>query len=89
MLDLNHSAAEYRRRKFDEYGDIRFNDEKARLDNYAIQLQNEPGIAPATIVVFGNCAGAGQAQRRSREGLPGQHARYRCWPLDGCRWWLS
>ena len=29
--------------KFDEYGNIRFNDEKARLDNYAIQLQNEPG----------------------------------------------
>src|SRR6185503_8202733 len=29
-------------RKFDEYGNIRFNDEKARLDNYAIQLQNEP-----------------------------------------------
>jgi hypothetical protein len=28
--------------KFDEYGNIRFNDEKARLDNYAIQLQNDP-----------------------------------------------
>src|SRR5205823_13125607 len=28
--------------KFDEYGNIRFNDEKARLDNFAIQLQNEP-----------------------------------------------
>ena len=30
-------------RKFDEYGDLRFNDEKARLDNFAIQLQKEPG----------------------------------------------
>ena len=29
--------------RFDEYGNIRFNDEKARLDNFAIQLQNEPG----------------------------------------------
>ncbi|HWN08550.1 MAG TPA: hypothetical protein VNO50_04640 [Pyrinomonadaceae bacterium] len=48
-------------RKFDEYGDIRFNDEKARLDNYAIELQNAPG-STGTIFVFGNCAGAGQAR---------------------------
>jgi hypothetical protein len=26
----------------DEYGDIKFEDEKARLDNFAIQLSNEP-----------------------------------------------
>jgi hypothetical protein len=49
-------------RKFDEYGDIRFNDEKARLDNYAIQLQNEPG-AQGYIIAYGNCEGA--AQRRA------------------------
>ena len=30
-------------RKFDEYGSIAFKDEKARLDNLAIQLQYEPG----------------------------------------------
>jgi len=30
------------RLRFDEYGDIKFNDEKARLDNFAIQLSNEP-----------------------------------------------
>ena len=48
-------------RKFDEYGNIRFNDEKARLDNYAIQLQNEPG-ATGTILVYGSCAG--EAQQR-------------------------
>jgi class 3 adenylate cyclase len=30
-------------RKFDEYGDLEFDDEKARLDNFAIQLQNKPG----------------------------------------------
>jgi hypothetical protein len=28
---------------FDEYGDIKFRDEKARLDNFAIQILNEPG----------------------------------------------
>ncbi len=50
--------------KFDEYGNIRFNDEKARLDNYAIQLQNQPGSA-GTIIVYGTCAGEGQ-QRGDR-----------------------
>ncbi len=47
--------------KFDEYGDIRFNDEKARLDNYAIQLQNDPQ-ATAVIIAYGTCAGEGQAR---------------------------
>src|SRR6201991_4661090 len=47
--------------KFDEYGNIRFNDEKARLDNYAIQLQNTPG-STATILVYGSCAGEGQTR---------------------------
>jgi hypothetical protein len=47
--------------KFDEYGNIRFNDEKARLDNFAIQLQNQPG-STATIIVYGSCAG--EAQQR-------------------------
>jgi hypothetical protein len=50
--------------KFDEYGNIRFNDEKARLDNYAIQLQNQPGTT-GTIIVYGTCAGEGQ-QRGDR-----------------------
>ena len=27
---------------FDEYGDIKFEDEKSRLDNFAIQLSNDP-----------------------------------------------
>jgi len=31
--------------KFDEYGNIKFNDEKARLDNFAVQLQNAPRLA--------------------------------------------
>jgi hypothetical protein len=41
-------------RPFDEYGNIRFADEKARLDNFAIQLQNEPG-AFGYIVGYGSC----------------------------------
>jgi hypothetical protein len=45
-------------RKFDEYGNIRFNDEKARLDNYAIQLQNNP-TDRGTIIGYGACEGEG------------------------------
>src|SRR6185295_5101468 len=47
--------------KFDEYGDIKFNDEKARLDNYAIQLQNDPA-AQGYILAYGSCAGEAQAR---------------------------
>ena len=47
--------------KFDEYGNIRFNDEKARLDNYAIQLQNQPG-SQGYIIAYGSCEGEAQAR---------------------------
>jgi hypothetical protein len=47
--------------KFDEYGNIKFNDEKARLDNYAIQLQNQPG-SQGYILAYGSCAGEAQAR---------------------------
>ena len=57
------------REKFDEYGDIRFNDEKARLDNFAIQLQNEP-TATGYMIGYGNCAGEGMARvRRAKHYL--------------------
>ena len=50
--------------KFDEYGNIRFNDEKARLDNFAISLQGEP-TSQGYIVAYGTCDEEGQkrAQR--------------------------
>jgi len=52
-------------RKFDEYGNIAFNDEKARLDNFAIQLQNEPG-AQGYIIAYGGRRGrTGEAQARA------------------------
>jgi len=55
--------------KFDEYGNIKFNDEKARLDNFAIQLQNQPG-STATIIVYGSCAGEAQTRGdRARDYL--------------------
>ena len=48
-------------RKFDTYGNIRFNDEKARLDNFAIELQNTPG-EQGYIIAYGSCTGEAQAR---------------------------
>jgi hypothetical protein len=50
-------------RAFDEFGDIKCEDEMARLDNFALQLQNEP-TSKALIVVYGG--------RRFRGRLPKQ-----------------
>jgi hypothetical protein len=52
-------------RKFDEYGNIAFNDEKARLDNFAIELQNEPGSQGYIIAYGGRRARANEAQARA------------------------
>ncbi len=52
-------------RKFDEYYDIARNDEKARLDNYAIQLQNEPGAQGYIIVYPARKAKSNAAQERA------------------------
>jgi hypothetical protein len=55
--------------KFDEYGNIKFNDEKARLDNYAIQLQNQPG-SQGYILAYGSCAGEAEARaQRAKDYL--------------------
>lgn len=53
-------------RKFDEYYDIARNDEKARLDNYAIQLQNEPGSQAYIIVYPSRRARPNDAQTRAQ-----------------------
>jgi len=47
--------------KVDEYGDIKFNDEKARLDAFASALQGSPGNQ-GYIVGYGNCEGKGLAR---------------------------
>ena len=53
-------------RKFDEYYDIARNDEKARLDNYAIQLQAEPGSQGYVIVYPSRKAKGDVAQQRAQ-----------------------
>jgi hypothetical protein len=51
-------------RGIDEYGNISFEDEKARLDNLAIELQNDP-TAKGYITCYGGRVGrAGAARRR-------------------------
>ena len=52
-------------RKFDEFPDIARNDEKARLDNFAVELQNDPTSKAYVIVSSGRSAKAGEAQKRT------------------------
>lgn len=52
-------------RKFDEYNNIAFNDEKARLDNFAIELQNDPGAQGYIIAYGGRKARVNEAQARA------------------------
>lgn len=52
--------------KFDEYYDIARNDEKARLDNYAIELQRDPTSQGYVIVYPSRKAKPNQAQARSQ-----------------------
>ena len=49
----------------DQYGDLDFEDEKARLDNLAIALMNDP-TARGYIIAYGGRRGrAGEARRRA------------------------
>jgi hypothetical protein len=51
---------------FDQYGDINFLDEQARLDNFAIQLMNEPTARGVILTVAGNPTYKGEASYRLR-----------------------
>lgn len=50
-------------RKFDEFGDLKCEDEYARLDNFAIQLQNEPQ-AKGVIIFYGGKTFRGRLPKR-------------------------
>lgn len=52
-------------RKFDEFPDIARNDEKARLDNFAIELQNDPTATAYVIVYPGRASKRGDVQYHS------------------------
>jgi hypothetical protein len=52
-------------RKFDEYGDISFEDEKSRLDNFAIELKSDPNAVGYLIVYGGRLSVRGIAKTRA------------------------
>ncbi len=52
-------------RKFDEFPDIQRNDEKARLDNLAIELQNDPTATAYVVVYPGRGGKRGEVQHHS------------------------
>jgi hypothetical protein len=52
-------------RKFDEFPDIARNDEKARLDNFVIDLQNDPTATAYVIVYPGRSSKRGDAQHHA------------------------
>ena len=52
-------------RKFDEFPDISRNDEKARLDNYGIELQNDPTATAYVIVYPGKHGKRGEVQQHA------------------------
>jgi hypothetical protein len=52
-------------RKFDEFPDISRNDEKARLDNYVIELQNDPTATAYVIVYPGRSGKKGDVQHHA------------------------
>ena len=51
-------------RKVDEYGDIRFDEEKIRLDRFAAELRNDPSAEGHLLCYGGRRGRAGEAQRR-------------------------
>jgi len=55
-------------RPFDSYGTIRWEDETARLDNFAIQLLNEEKLVGYILVYdkIGGCPGEATAMRAKR-----------------------
>ena len=51
--------------KLDEFGDIKSEDTKARLDNFAIELQNDPTLQAHLVVYGGRFDPRGRAERRA------------------------
>jgi hypothetical protein len=52
-------------RRFDEFPDIARNDEKARLDNFAIELQSDPSATAYVIVYPGKSGKRAEVQEHS------------------------
>jgi hypothetical protein len=76
---------------FDQYGEIRWEDEKARLDNFAIQLQQAEGFVGYILVydATGGCPGEAAARAiRAKRYLTGYRKvtwNQVIWRRDGYR----
>ena len=76
-------------RQFDEYGRIPWAEERARLDNAAIQFQQDPSDFVLYLIAYGardGCAGEAQARyARAKRYLVGKRhlAANRIVPIDG------
>jgi len=51
-------------RLFDQFGAVKSNDEKARLDNYAYELNNDPS-SMGYVIVYGRTSRPGEAKKRA------------------------
>ena len=56
-------------KRFDEFPSIAFDDDKARLDNLAIELQNNPGATGHIVAYAGRGRRAGEADRMGRRAI--------------------
>jgi hypothetical protein len=56
-------------RRFDEFPSTAFDDDKARLDNLAIELQNNPGATGYIIAYAGRRSRAGEADRMNARAV--------------------
>lgn len=56
-------------KRFDEFPSIAHDDDKARFDNFAIELQNSPGATGYVIAYAGRSSRAGEADRMTRRAL--------------------
>ena len=56
-------------KRFDEFPSIAFDDDKARLDNLAIELQNNPGATGYVVAYGGRGSRAGEADRMGKRAL--------------------
>jgi hypothetical protein len=56
-------------KRFDEFPSVAYDDDKARLDNLAIELQNSPGSTGYVIAYAGRGRRAGHADRMGRRAL--------------------
>ena len=80
---------------FDSYGAIRWEDEKARLDNFAIQVQNSEKYIGYILVVeaIGGCPGEAQARAIRAKSYVVDHrgvaANRVIWRVEGYRKELS